>query len=91
MDTRENKSVSTDTLVQLAELVLTSNIFEHNGEIFQQIQGTAMGTKMAPSYAILFMADFENKATQAFDSDLHVWYRYIDDTFFIWKSGEEKL
>jgi len=35
--------------------VLKNNIFEHNEQTFKQKQGTAIGTKMAPPYAILFM------------------------------------
>ena len=34
-------------------------MFSFDGQIYEQIQGTAMGTKMAPSYANLFMDRFE--------------------------------
>ena len=56
LNSRENQSVSTDTLVELADLVLSNNFFEFNGDFFKQIRGTAIGTKCAPSYAILFLA-----------------------------------
>jgi hypothetical protein len=36
-------------------LVLKHNSFTFNGEHFLQINGTAMGTKMAPSYTNIFM------------------------------------
>ena len=39
----------------LAKLVLTSNYFTFNGKMYLQKQGTAMGTRMAPNYAIIFM------------------------------------
>ena len=35
------------------EIVLGNNVFEFNESYYLQIQGTAMGTKMAPAYANL--------------------------------------
>ena len=40
------KEPSTDALLRLAELVLTLNCFTFSGEIFKQINGVAMETKM---------------------------------------------
>ena len=91
LNMRENQSVPTEALVDLASLVLKNNFFEHNGKIFHQKQGTAMGTKFAPPYAISFMADFEEKAMADFDLKPFVWWRYIDDVFMIWEHGEEEL
>ena len=48
-------------LADLTEMVLTNNIFKFNGGYNTQISGTAMGTHMAPGYATIFVADFENK------------------------------
>ena len=42
-------------ICRLANLVLTKNNFEFNKKIYRQVQGTAMGTRMAPSYANIFM------------------------------------
>ena len=46
-------------IIELLELVLTNNHFEFNDKYYHQISGTAMGTKLAPSYANLFMTTFE--------------------------------
>ena len=46
---------STTTLIRLAELVFTLNNFSFDGEHYQQISGVAMGTKVGPSYANLFV------------------------------------
>jgi hypothetical protein len=53
------KEPPTECLVQLLTLVLKHNNFTFNGEHFLQINGTAMGTKMAPSYANNFMGKLE--------------------------------
>ena len=50
-----------------------------------------MGTKMAPPYAILFMAALEESFLEKCENKPAVWWRYIDDIFMIWPHGEEKL
>ena len=45
-DQRTVKEPSTDTMLRLAELVLTLNCFTFSGETYKQINGVAMGTKM---------------------------------------------
>ena len=61
LETRYNKKISSDTLKELAEVVLKNNIFEFGGKSFKQKREAAIGTKSVPPYAILFMADFEEK------------------------------
>ncbi|XP_070194281.1 uncharacterized protein [Littorina saxatilis] len=70
----------TTTLVRLAELVLTLNTFEFDGQIFEQISGVAMGTKMGPSYACLFMGHLEHLILQSYSGPVPELYkRFIDD------------
>ena len=88
---RDNKQISSGTLVELAEIVLKNNIFQFDEKTFKQLRGTAIGTKFAPPYAILFMADLEEKTLSPSEKKPVVWWRYIDDIFFIWEHGEESL
>ena len=48
----------------LGKLVLKNNYFEFNGNLYLQKQGTAMGTRMAPNYAIIFMHQIETELLQ---------------------------
>ena len=91
LDKRQDPKVSTESLLELTECVLKNNIFEHDGRFFKQKQGTAIGTKMAPPYAILFMSDFEERFLESSPLKPFVWWRYIDDIFMIWQHGEEEL
>eukprot|EP00111_Clytia_hemisphaerica_P009897 TCONS_00028976-protein len=54
-----------------------------------------MGTPMARNYANLFMASLETKMLDEYYELTKlrplVWYRYIDDIFFIWTHGNESL
>ena len=78
-------------LTELLELVLTCNNFEFNNSHFQQIQGVAMGTKVAPTIANLVMADFEETHVYTYRTQPMVWFRFIDDNFMIWTQGPLEL
>ena len=69
LETRENKQISSDTLAELAEIVLKNNIFEFDEKTFKQKRGTAIGTQFAPPYAILYMADLEEKLLEIFEKE----------------------
>ena len=55
------KKPSSETLLRLAELVLTLDCFLFGDNYYKQINSVAMGTKMGPSYANLFVGFIEKK------------------------------
>ena len=83
--------VATESLVELASLVLENSYFEFNYRVFRQKLGTAIGTKFAQAYASLFMNRLEERLLVSWDKIPLVWMRYIDDIFFIWTLGEDCL
>ena len=87
---RSNKKVSTEDLVKTAKFVLKNNYIEFNSKVKQQISGTAIGTKIAPPYACIFMDEVEISFLEAQEMKPSVWFRYIDDVSFIWTHGQEK-
>ena len=91
LDLRQEKDVTTSTLVELAEVVLKNNIFTFKEKTLKQKWGTAVGTKFAPPYSILFMAELEEEILSEIELKPYLWWRYIDDIFFLWEHGEEKL
>ena len=64
LDRREEKKVSAKDLVDMAEFVLKNKYFEFNGQVKHQISGTTIGTKLAPTYACIFMDEIETKSIQ---------------------------
>ena len=56
----------TVTLTRLAELVLTPNTFSFNNEFYHQVGGVAMGSKMGPNYAYLFVGFIEEQIVQQY-------------------------
>ena len=91
LDIRSNPEIPTDVIVDLTELVLKNNNFEFNRKHYLQILGTAIGTKMAPAYANLFMDRLERKLLSRAQVQPLVWLRYIDDIFMVWTRGEDEL
>ncbi|KAK3747117.1 hypothetical protein QZH41_006059 [Actinostola sp. cb2023] len=78
---------------QLFTYILKHNYFSFNNEFYLQQHGTAMGTRMAPSYANLFMSHLESLLLEHPPGNLLplVWKRYIDDIFILWTHGSSTL
>ena len=55
------KKVATETWLELSELVLNNRIFHFKETTLIQLRATAIGTKFAPPYAIVFMAEIEER------------------------------
>eukprot|EP00061_Rhincodon_typus_P009577 g33190.t1 len=69
-----------DTLIHLTELVLTLSNFSFNASHFVQTKGVAMGTRMGPSYAYLFVGYVEQSLFCYYTGTIpHLFLRYIDD------------
>lgn len=72
--------ISVDTILELTSFVLDHNCFEFDGKFYQQINGVAMGTKMGPSYACLFMGYLEQQIFSNYQGPVpELFLRYIDD------------
>ena len=71
--------------------MLKSNNFEFNGRHYLQKRGTAIGTRMAPSYANIFMDRLERRLIQNAEVKPLIWWQYIDDIFIVWTEGEDRL
>ena len=91
LENRNHKQIPTDKLLKMAQFVLKNNFFEFNNDVFQQISGTAIGTKFAPPYACIFIDQIETNFLRTQSHQPVVWFRYIDNIFFISTHGEENL
>ncbi|CAJ0939379.1 unnamed protein product [Ranitomeya imitator] len=89
-------------LLDLLELVLTENFFLFEDTFYVQVQGSAMGSNVAPPYANCFMSIYANCFMSMFESDYiytnelfqsHclLWRRYIDDVFCLWRGSQDTL
>ena len=81
----------TSEICSLIQFILTHNNFNFNERNYIQTNGTAMGTRMAPSYANLFMAEFERNLLHLSNRKPAFYVRFIDDIFIIWEEGIDEL
>ena len=80
LNKRTIQNPPTDTLIRLAELVLTTNAFLFNNDTYLQTSGVAMGSKLGPAYACLFVGHQEELIFQSYTGPLPcLLMRYIDD------------
>ena len=95
LEERKNKSIPSITIKNLILMILKSNAFRFGNEYYRQITGTAMGTPMAPNYANLFMDNFEQNLLHDYSQKTGlsplVWFRFIDEVFFIWTGSKNSL
>ena len=55
------KYISSNTLCDLAEVVVKNNILKFGKKTLKEKRGTVIRTKFAPPYSILFMAELEEE------------------------------
>ena len=85
-------SLELDDIKTLLELVLKNNIFRYGNQMYQQVQGLAMGGRVSGSLAILVMDRFErNYIYNQLAPTSTIYVRYIDDTNTVANNADEAL
>ena len=85
-----DKKNLTPVISAFLTLILTLNNFQFNDQNILQINGGSMGTKCAPQYATLFMGKFkETHLLPRIREAILLYYRFIDDIFFIWTRTDQ--
>jgi len=77
-------------IIRGLEIIMKNNYFTFDGNTYHQKNGTAMGTAVAPTYAILFLGIIEEKIWKIFQKHFVLNARYIDDGLMIWNDSGEK-
>ena len=78
---------------EMKELLLlcTKSVhFTFNGDIYQQLDGVAMGSPLGPVIAGIFMVELENTLIPTLVDKLLFWRRYVDDTLCFVKKGKKE-
>ncbi|XP_060556022.1 uncharacterized protein LOC132716717 [Ruditapes philippinarum] len=88
---RSEQEPKTWILLRILYFILKKTCFRFNDTFYEQIAGTTMGTKCAPSYAIIFMDKIEQEFLAKYPISPLVWWRYIDDIFMVWPHSREDL
>lgn len=92
--------IDKELIIKGLRFILENNFFMFDNDTYRQKSGTAMGTKVAPTYANLVMGYLEiklyNEISNVFGIDfknylLENWKRYLDDCFILWSKSTEDL
>jgi hypothetical protein len=81
----------TECLVEMLTLVLKNNNLTFDGNHYLQINGTAMRTKITPSYVNIFMGDLEERLLLSSLKQSLSWFRFIDDVDMKWIHSDKEL
>ena len=82
---------SAENLDKMAEFALKIDCFEFNGQFKHQISSNVIGTKFPPRYACILLDETETKFLRTQEFQPLVWFRYIDNVFFIWNPDKLNL
>ena len=91
LEQQEDKKIPKEDLLEMPQFFLKNNYFEFNSNVKQQVSGTAIDTKFAPPYACMFMDRMETEFLEKQNLKPWVWFRQIEDMFFVWTHGEDKI
>ena len=83
--------IKIETMIDFSKLVFICNHFKFLGQHCLQMLGTAMGTKMAPSYVNIFMCILEQQMLSTYSHKPFIYFCCIDDVSMIWTEGEDSL
>ena len=94
------RKFTTRFIIEAISIILKENTFCFDDTHYKQIQGTAMGTKMAPTYATLVMGYLEKKLYDTYEVKygenereefVKCFKRFLDDCFLPWDKTEAEL
>ena len=92
--------ISKSLLIQGTKFILENNFFYFNNKHYRQIKGTAMGTKVAPTYATLVLGYLEirlyDKVEEQFGNSFRKYIEdnrkhFLDDCFILWPRTDDDL
>ena len=91
LNTRQNKSLTTERICDLIRMILTMNNFTFNDNTFYKFMVQQWVRAWHPPTQIYSWANLNNRAIENATYKPFVWRRFIDDIFMVWTEGEEHL
>lgn len=83
----------TEDLIYLLKIVLENNVFDFNGQLYQQCIGSAIGTSCAPEVCSILMYQIMNEILSLFEKRENIFFykQYLDDGIFIYHGCKSEL
>ena len=80
-----------DSIEKLLTHCLSNNYVRFGQRFYKQTRGIAMGSRVAPPLAIIFMDAVESVMLTSANHQPAIYLRYIDDIFGVWRHGSDSL
>ena len=77
-------------IILLLEFCLKNTYFSFQGQLYEQVEGAAMGSPVSPIVANLYIEYLEQKALSTALHPPRFWGRYVDGTFVIHKEANKQ-
>ena len=92
LDNDPNIGMSKEELRKLFEFATSKSHFLFNDEIFDQVDGVAMGSPLGPVLANIFMGYYEKLWIENYTGNKpEIYKRYVDDIFCLFRNETEAL
>jgi len=65
--------------------------FSYNNQFYKQTPGAVMTSPISPVIANIFMEHFKKEALKKSFKKREGWFRYVNDTYVIWRHGSAEL
>ena len=92
LDNEPNIGITNSELKTLFRFATSKTHFLFNDEVFDQVDGVAMGSPLGPVLANIFMGYHEKRWLENYKgSKPEVYTRYVDDIFCVFKNEQEAL
>ena len=87
-----NLKLSITELTKLFSIATSQTHFLFNGKVYDQVDGVAMGSPLAPVLANLFLGHHENIWLNKYQGpSVQLYRRYVDDTFCLFNTEQDAL
>ena len=81
---RKRTVLAVSDIILLLEFCLKNTYFSFQDQIYEQVEGAAMGSLVSPIVANLYM-EYLEKSSKYCPNPPRFWHRFVDDTFVIHK------
>ena len=92
LEANKNLTFSKTDLTKLFSIVTSQTHFLFDGKVYDQIDGVAMGSPLAPVLANLFQGHHENIWLNKYQGpSVHFYRPYVDDTFCLFNTEHDAI
>ncbi|XP_067126930.1 uncharacterized protein [Centruroides vittatus] len=73
-------------VLELADILCNTSFFRFDDKTYLQKRGVPMGSPLSGDLCELVIRKLEQRIIPLFNSDIHIYRRYVDDIFILWKT-----